>query len=183
MDLPRSRRIDPVRQSPRSMMYGSFTHGTFHLPALAHLAFCLSPTVFAGRLPRPTPSPIARSRGFRRASGTTQPSDYSQSIARHFACAYRSASPGATRRPCQSSWGHALIFRTVPSANTLVRWVNERWQSSSPPRRASQVPRLICPPAPSTTTPGRSGRCPRPLLHVRFQASSTEVSWPPAISS
>jgi hypothetical protein len=23
------------------------------------------------------------------------------------------------------SWGHALIFRTVPSANTLVRWVYE----------------------------------------------------------
>src|SRR5450755_3060345 len=26
---------------------------------------------------------------------------------------------------CQSSKGHALFFRTVPSANTLVRWVNE----------------------------------------------------------
>ena len=25
----------------------------------------------------------------------------------------------------ESSWGHAQIFRTVPSANTLVRWVDE----------------------------------------------------------
>ena len=28
-------------------------------------------------------------------------------------------------RPCQSSWGHTLFFRPVPSANTLVRWVKE----------------------------------------------------------
>ena len=35
------------------------------------------------------------------------------------------ASLGATRGPWKFSWGHALIFRTVPSANTLVRWVNE----------------------------------------------------------
>ena len=27
--------------------------------------------------------------------------------------------------PSEVSWGHAQIFRTVPSANTLVRWVNE----------------------------------------------------------
>ena len=46
-------------------------------------------------------------------------------MARHFALAYRSAYSGATRRPCQSSRGHASLFRTVPSANTLVRWVNE----------------------------------------------------------
>ena len=25
----------------------------------------------------------------------------------------------------QFSWGHALFFRTVPSAHTLVRWVDE----------------------------------------------------------
>jgi len=43
-----------------------------------------SPAAF----PDPLWSPIARSRGFRRASGTIQPSDYWQSIACHFACAY-----------------------------------------------------------------------------------------------
>jgi hypothetical protein len=35
------------------------------------------------------------------------------------------ASLSATRGLWKFSWGHALIFRTVPSANTLVRWVNE----------------------------------------------------------
>ena len=39
--------------------------------------------------------------------------------------AYRVAYPGATRKPHEFSWGHAQIFRTVPSANTLVRWVDE----------------------------------------------------------
>jgi len=28
-------------------------------------------------------------------------------------------------KPHESSWSHAQIFRTVPSANTLVRWVDE----------------------------------------------------------
>ena len=52
-------------------------------------------------------------------------SDYSHAIASHFACAYRVTYPGATQEPCESSWGHTLIFHAVPPANTLVRWVNE----------------------------------------------------------
>ena len=56
---------------------------------------------------------------------TTRPSDDSPGFASHFACAYRVAFLAATREPDESSWGHALVFRTVPSANTLVRWVNE----------------------------------------------------------
>ena len=36
-----------------------------------------------------------------------------------------SAYSGATRRLCQFSRGHVLSFRTVPSAITLVRLVNE----------------------------------------------------------
>ena len=107
------------------MMFGSFAYGTFHLIGLTHLAFRLSPTVFAGRLPRHTLSPGFWSRGFRRASGTIRPSDDSQRAASHFACAYRVTSLGATRGSWEPSWGHAQIFRTVPSANTLVRWVNE----------------------------------------------------------
>jgi len=39
--------------------------------------------------------------------------------------AYRVTYPDATQETCESSWGHTLIFRTVPSANTLVRWVDE----------------------------------------------------------
>ena len=106
-------------------MSGSFAQGTFLLTGLAHLAFCLSSTVFAGWLPRPTRSPCFWWCDFRRTSGTTQPSDYFQSTASRFACAYGVASLGATRGPWKFSWGHALIFRTVPSANTLVRWVYE----------------------------------------------------------
>jgi hypothetical protein len=53
-------------------------------------------------------------------------SDDSPGAASHFACAYRVASPGATREPCESSWGHVLVFCTVPPANTLIRWVDER---------------------------------------------------------
>src|SRR6266849_5129500 len=53
-------------------------------------------------------------------------SDDSTGAASHFACAYRVASPGATREPIESSWGHVLVFGTVPSANTLIRWVDEK---------------------------------------------------------
>ena len=79
--------------------------------------------------PAAFPDPLRRqdlwSRGFRRASGTTRPSDDSQDTASHFACAYRVTSLGVTRGSWEPSWGHAQIFRTVPSANTLVRWVDE----------------------------------------------------------
>ncbi len=85
----------------------------------------MSPTVFAGRLPQPTRLPPARSRGFRHASGTTRPSDSSTGIPSHFALAYRGSCRGATRGPAEVSQGHALVFRTVPSAHTLVRWVDE----------------------------------------------------------
>ena len=85
-----------------------------------------APTTLVHRLPRPTRPPIARSRGFHHAWGTTRWSDDSPGAAPHFAHAYRVASPGATREPRESSWGHVLVFCTVPSANTLVRWVDER---------------------------------------------------------
>lgn len=125
VNLRRPRRIDPVNESPRPVMSGSFTKGTVHLTGLTHLAFRLSSTVFVGCLPRHTLPPLAWSRGFHRASGTTQPSDDSWNTASHFACAYRVTSLGVIRGSQEPSWGHAQIFRTVPSANTLVRWVNE----------------------------------------------------------
>src|SRR5205809_6050917 len=106
-------------------MSGSFAQGTFLLTGLAHLAFCLSSTVFAGWLPRPTRSPCFWWCDFRRTSGTTQPSDHFQSTTSRFTCAYGVASLGAIRGLWKFSWGHVLIFRTVPSANTLIRWVNE----------------------------------------------------------
>src|SRR6516162_6371724 len=97
VNLSRPRRIDPVCEFPRSMRFGSLIDGTVHLTGLTRLAFRLSPTVFAGRLPRHTPSPGFWSRGFHRASGTIRPSDYSQDTISHFACAYRVTSLSATR--------------------------------------------------------------------------------------
>src|SRR5262249_21660722 len=99
VDLPRSRRIDPICESPRAMIFGSFTQGIFHFIVLAHPASFLSPTVFASWLPRPTRSPRFWSRDFHRASGNTQPSDYSQGAASLFAFTYRVASLDATRGP------------------------------------------------------------------------------------
>jgi hypothetical protein len=125
VNLRRPRRIEPVNESPRPVMSGSFTKGTVHLTGLTHLAFRLSSTVFVGWLPRHTLSPLSWSCGFHRTCGTTQPSDDSQNTASPFACAYRVTSLGARRGSWEPSWGHAQIFRTVPSANTLVRWVNE----------------------------------------------------------
>src|SRR5215831_2051960 len=55
MDLLGTRRVDPVHQSPRTRAYGFFTKGTVPTSLfLAHLVSFLLPTVFAGRLPRPT---------------------------------------------------------------------------------------------------------------------------------
>ena len=98
VDLSYLRQVESSLQYPRTMMYGFFAKRTdppsssllFWLPASSFLP---SPATF----PDPLWSPIARSRDFHHASGTIQPSDYGQSIARHFACAYRSAYPNATR--------------------------------------------------------------------------------------
>ena len=92
---------------------------------LTYLAFPFAPTTLVNRLPQITRLPIPRSHGFHRPSGTIRLSDYSHGIVSHFASTYRVTYPSATRKSCESSWGHALIFHAVPSANTLVRWVNE----------------------------------------------------------
>src|SRR6516225_7321146 len=51
----RTCQVDPVRQSPRTMMYGFFPKELIHLIALTHLPSLLFPPAFACRLPRPTP--------------------------------------------------------------------------------------------------------------------------------
>src|SRR6516164_1184570 len=68
MDLPCTRRVEPVRQSPRTEMYGYFTHGTVPPPrpyssGLASSSRRSPPAAF----PDPFRSPLARSRDFRRA--------------------------------------------------------------------------------------------------------------------
>src|SRR5215472_15855799 len=53
MDLPCTRRVDPVHQSPRTRMYGYFTHGTDPPPRPCSSGF-LSPPNRLRRLPSPT---------------------------------------------------------------------------------------------------------------------------------
>src|SRR6267154_854631 len=58
MDLPCTRRVDPVHQSPRTRMYGYFTHGTDPPPRPCSFWFSLSsqpssPAAFPGPLPPP----------------------------------------------------------------------------------------------------------------------------------
>jgi len=93
-------------------------------PLLISRSFCLRPSSPVA-FPSPLSCCILQSRGFHRAWGTTRPSDSSTSIPSHFAFAYRVSCCGATRRLAEVSLGHALVFRTMPLANTLVRWVNE----------------------------------------------------------
>ena len=62
-----ARRIDPVNKSPRAMMSGSFTQGTYPRHGPYSLIPLLAPTTSANRLPRHTRPPLARSPGFRRA--------------------------------------------------------------------------------------------------------------------
>ena len=59
VDLPLARRVQPVGKSPRSLMFGSFAHGTVHLSALAHLTVLSGPDRLR-RPPSPTHSVAAR---------------------------------------------------------------------------------------------------------------------------
>jgi len=107
------------------MTSGSFAKGTCPRHR-RYSSYVLAVSNHLCQPPSPAhPLPLTRSPGFHHALGTTRLSDHSPGFASHFALAYRVAYPGATREPCEFSWGHAQIFRTVPSANTLVRWVNE----------------------------------------------------------
>ena len=92
---------------------------------LAHPVFCPVPTTSANRLPQPTLLPFSGCTAFTVlmvlfGCPTTHMASLSTSL-----FAYRIPYPGAIRKPCEFSWGHALFFHTVPSANTLVQWVNE----------------------------------------------------------
>src|SRR5215471_1656802 len=52
MDLPGTRRVDPVRQSPQTRMYGFFTHGTDPPPRPCLSGFLFLPDRLC-RLPSP----------------------------------------------------------------------------------------------------------------------------------
>ena len=121
-------------------MSGSFTQGTYPPHGPYSLIGFLAPATFANRLPRPTRPPLARSPGFRRASGNIR---LSRLLAvRPFPLrlsAYRVRYPGATRKHVEPSWGHVQIFRTVPFANTLVRRVGKNAFAGIVPARPCPV--------------------------------------------
>ena len=122
----RSGKVDPGSQYPRTMMYGFFAKPTDPPHRLYSSGFPSRPACL-----RPPPSPTH----FRR------PARRDHAVLAAFQVLFsgpttdRASLPTSlpligllTRvfpRPCQSSWGHTLFFRPVPSANTLVRWVNE----------------------------------------------------------
>src|SRR5215472_6333830 len=119
------RQVDRGRQYPQAMRYGGFAQRTDppHRPDSSSFPFrpgCLRPPL--------SPTPFRR-RSLGHAvlaalqvlfSGpTTDRASLPTSLP--LIGLFTRVSP----RPCQSSWGHTLFFRTVPSANTLVRWVDE----------------------------------------------------------
>src|ERR1700691_5036322 len=113
MDLLCTRRVDPVRQSPRAEMYGYFTHGTVPPFRPYSLPSSLLPTAFAGCLPRPNSvagHPVTRlsPRLWCRVGGG--------------ASGYPDAGPGPPLKPCM--W----FSRTRLSRSLMLPGCNRRYQ-------------------------------------------------------
>src|SRR5215471_350593 len=77
MDLPRTCRVDPVRQSPRTRMYGYFTHGTDPPPRP-----CSSGLLSLPNRPRLPPSPAHCRRRFLGDTAFSCASDVGSEVAR-----------------------------------------------------------------------------------------------------
>ena len=107
-------------------MFGSFTQGTAPPQRSYSLVSCFYPTLFVC-----SPSPAHSRRrllgheSFLSLQVLLGSPTTDAALPRHFACAYRLAYAGY--RPATPSvlLRSHVVFRTVPSANTLVRWVNE----------------------------------------------------------
>src|ERR1035438_5090442 len=116
MGLPRPRRIDPVRQSPRSLMFGFFAHGTVHLNHLNSLVFCLAPTVIV-RPPSPSHSARRSSQSLRLLRlGAAHPGHAA------FAALHRYHLGGPTTGPASLPFSLPLIgsLTAVPPADRPV---------------------------------------------------------------
>src|SRR5580698_652188 len=126
MDLLCTRRVDPVHQSPRTRMYGYFTHGTVPPPRPYSSGFLSLPNRLR-RLPSPA---HFRRRSPGHAAFTalvvlhSRPSTDRASLAASLSLIglLTPVPPGDPASPPEVTQS---FFRTVPSANTLVRWVNE----------------------------------------------------------
>src|SRR5882724_11323411 len=122
MGLPCTRRIDPVHQSPRTRMYGYFTHGTDPPPRPCSSGFLFLPY----RLRRlPFPALFRRRLPGHAAFAALEVLHSRPSTGRASLATSLSLIGLLTPVPPADSASHASLFRTVPSANTLVRRVNE----------------------------------------------------------
>ena len=114
-------------ESPGRVSFGFFTRELSICTLLSHLSRpILSRTLHERPSPDHSRSAVSGHASYSsRASGTITFSDSCMSIGSHFAFAYRVAYPACSRDACRSP-GSPVIFRIVPPANTLVRWVNEK---------------------------------------------------------
>src|SRR4051794_37089267 len=184
VDLLVPGRVEPVRQSPRAIAYGFFAHGTdpHDRPYSSGIVSR------ADHLCRPpSPAHSAADRSVARLSPRFRYYSAVRRLARRRSPlrlpAYRVADPGATREPVESSWGHALIFRTVPSANTLIRWVDEN--AFAPILRARPGPTFGRPVHHGDGSPRlRPGTSPctfRDSLHFEVRSDPTAPGVPPVV--
>ena len=119
------RQVDRGDQYPRTMMYGVFAERTdpphrLYSSGFPSLPFCLRPPPFpthSGR--RSLGHAVLAALQVLFGGPTTDRASLPTSLL------LIGLLTRVAPRPCQSSWGHTLFFRPVPSANTLVRWVDE----------------------------------------------------------
>src|SRR5215472_6425377 len=119
------RQVDRGRQYPQTMRYGGFAQRTDppHRPDSSSFPFppgCLRPPLSPTHFRRPSLGHAVLAALQVLFSGPTT-DRASLPTSRPLIGLFTRVSP----RPCQSSWGRTLFFRPVPSANTLVRWVDE----------------------------------------------------------
>src|SRR5215469_18387178 len=125
MNLLRSRRVDPIHQSPRTRMYGYFTHGTDPPPRPYSSGFFFLPDLLR-LLPSPTHSVADYSvTGFRLLQVPCSSPTTGRGAASHFACAYRVTSSGATGDA--ASPPEVTRHSSVPCRpqSPCIWWVNE----------------------------------------------------------
>ena len=125
VDLLVPGRVEPVRQSPRAIAYGSFAHGTDPHDRPYSSAFFVSDHLCRP----PSPAHSAADRSVTRLSPRFRYYSAVRRLARRrFPLRFRligsliPVPPGNRTSPPGVT---SLIFRTVPPANTLIRWVDE----------------------------------------------------------
>jgi len=203
VDLPCPCRVEPVRESPRSMPEGFFPYGTVPCHRPYSLASSFFPTPLPTDFPRSPNGPaLAGSRRFRGACGTIRSSDCLPRIVPRFALRLSrplSRCPTGTRQallgsrsdlPCRAvrthlgATGEWMRLRLHNADSTLPRLWPTGSSSGSPPLTTAQQ-FSSCPsdsasrrtPCPPRLVSGPARHYPRSLgygsLHLRTRGTST----------